>query len=97
MGIGVLREDAPSRRGADGTRTRLVQGRDVRRDAGTAVRNQYFAPGLEKLAQANPRVSNDARAGAGGFEDPRGGREPYRAMESRLMLRTARGVQLNAL
>src|SRR4051794_5467038 len=78
MRIRVLREDALQRGGSDASRAIRVQRADELRDFRAVARDEHFFVRFEKELDPFPRIGDQARAGAGGFEDARGGRPAVR-------------------
>src|SRR3954447_3570200 len=73
MRVRVLREDALQRGVADAARAIGVERAHELPDFGAVARDEHFFARLEKEIDPFPRVGDEARAGAGGFEDARGG------------------------
>lgn len=94
----MLREDAAKGGFADAAREVGRQPSHVLRDVSAVAGDEYFAAGRKKLIDPFPGVRYEAGRSSGSFGNTRvAGEKPVCAMLSRAMLRTASGVELNAL
>src|SRR5947209_15215312 len=78
MRVRVLRENALQRGVADAARAIGVERTHELRDFGAVARDEHFFVRFEKKIDAFPGVGDQARAGAGGFENARGWRPAVR-------------------
>src|SRR3954451_18445792 len=95
MRVRVLREDAFQRGAADAARAIGVERAHELRDFGAIARYEHFFVRLEKEIDAFPRIGDEARAGAGRFENARGGRPAVRghALAADVQHRARRAVE----